>query len=64
MSPPQSLEIFNHTSDSVVLRWEPSLEPNGQVQHYGFRILDLNTHTLTYQVFSHRSVCVCVCVSV
>ncbi|XP_042563353.1 phosphatidylinositol phosphatase PTPRQ [Clupea harengus] len=49
MSPPQSLEIFNHTSDSVVLRWEPSLEPNGQVQHYGFRILDLNTHTLTYQ---------------
>ncbi|XP_063053937.1 phosphatidylinositol phosphatase PTPRQ [Engraulis encrasicolus] len=49
MSPPLSLEIFNHTSDSVWLRWEASLEPNGQVQHYGFRILDLNTHTLRFQ---------------
>ncbi|XP_062403996.1 phosphatidylinositol phosphatase PTPRQ [Sardina pilchardus] len=49
MSPPRSLEIFNHTSDSVWLHWEPSLEPNGQVQHYGFRILDLSTDTLTFQ---------------
>ncbi|KAL2093754.1 hypothetical protein ACEWY4_011066 [Coilia grayii] len=49
MSPPLSLEIFNHTSDSVWLRWEPSLEPNGQVQHYGFKILDLSTHTLTFK---------------
>ncbi|XP_030646296.1 phosphatidylinositol phosphatase PTPRQ [Chanos chanos] len=48
-SPPRNLTIFNHTANSVWLHWEPSLEPNGRVQHYGFRILDLSTHTLRHQ---------------
>ncbi|XP_051579937.1 LOW QUALITY PROTEIN: phosphatidylinositol phosphatase PTPRQ [Myxocyprinus asiaticus] len=55
MSPPCNLSIFNHTSDSVWLQWDPSLEPNGVVQHYGFRILELNTHTLSYQNLSDAS---------
>ncbi|XP_028823211.1 LOW QUALITY PROTEIN: phosphatidylinositol phosphatase PTPRQ-like [Denticeps clupeoides] len=49
MSPPRSLRIFNHTSDSLWLDWEPSVQPNGAVQHYGFRILELSAHTLSYQ---------------
>ncbi|XP_051512787.1 phosphatidylinositol phosphatase PTPRQ-like [Myxocyprinus asiaticus] len=55
VSPPRNLSIFNHTSDSVWLQWEPSLEPNGVVQHYGFRILELNTHTFSYQNLSDAS---------
>ncbi|KAA0715211.1 Phosphatidylinositol phosphatase PTPRQ [Triplophysa tibetana] len=55
MSPPRNLSIFNHTSDSVWLQWEPSLEPNGIVQHYGFRILELNTYTIRYQNSSDAS---------
>uniref|UniRef100_W5K8B6 Protein tyrosine phosphatase receptor type Q n=1 Tax=Astyanax mexicanus TaxID=7994 RepID=W5K8B6_ASTMX len=55
MSPPQNLSIFNHSSDSVWLHWEPSLEPNGLIQHYGFRIVELNTNTVTYQNSSDAS---------
>ncbi|KAI7802135.1 putative phosphatidylinositol phosphatase PTPRQ-like [Triplophysa rosa] len=55
MSPPRNLSIFNHTSDSVWLQWEPSLEPNGIVQHYGFRILELNTYTIRHQNSSDAS---------
>ncbi|XP_066541701.1 LOW QUALITY PROTEIN: phosphatidylinositol phosphatase PTPRQ [Hoplias malabaricus] len=49
MSPPQNLSIFNHSSDSVWLQWEPSLEPNGLIQHYGFRIVELTTNIIRYQ---------------
>ncbi|CAL8324769.1 unnamed protein product [Gadus morhua 'NCC'] len=49
MSPPRHLTIFNHTSSSVWLSWDPPLEPNGVVTHYGFRIRDDNTHTDSYQ---------------
>ncbi|XP_049339571.1 phosphatidylinositol phosphatase PTPRQ isoform X4 [Astyanax mexicanus] len=55
MSPPRNLSIFNHSSDSVWLHWEPSLEPNGLIQHYGFRIVELNTNTVTYQNSSDAS---------
>ncbi|XP_026855233.2 phosphatidylinositol phosphatase PTPRQ [Electrophorus electricus] len=55
MSPPRNLSIFNHSSASVWLQWEPSLEPNGLVQHYGFRIVELNTNTVTYQNSSDAS---------
>ncbi|KAG7247324.1 hypothetical protein CRUP_033957, partial [Coryphaenoides rupestris] len=40
MSPPRHLTILNHTALSVWLSWEPPLEPNGVVTHYGFRIRD------------------------
>ncbi|XP_035497594.2 phosphatidylinositol phosphatase PTPRQ isoform X3 [Scophthalmus maximus] len=49
MSPPRNLTICNHTAVSVWLSWEPPLEPNGVVMHYGFRIRDLITHTVTHQ---------------
>ncbi|KAM8861703.1 LOW QUALITY PROTEIN: phosphatidylinositol phosphatase PTPRQ [Synchiropus picturatus] len=49
MSPPRNLTIFNHTAVSVWLNWEPPLEPNGVVMHYGFRIRDLITHTVTHR---------------
>ncbi|XP_078139181.1 phosphatidylinositol phosphatase PTPRQ [Centroberyx gerrardi] len=49
MSPPRNLTIYNHTAFSVWLSWEPSLEPNGVVTHYGFRIRELITHTVTHQ---------------
>ncbi|XP_047678606.1 phosphatidylinositol phosphatase PTPRQ isoform X2 [Tachysurus fulvidraco] len=49
MSPPRNLSIFNHSSDSVWLHWEPSLEPNGVIQHYGFKIVELNTDAVIYQ---------------
>uniref|UniRef100_A0A671LJN3 Phosphatidylinositol phosphatase PTPRQ-like n=1 Tax=Sinocyclocheilus anshuiensis TaxID=1608454 RepID=A0A671LJN3_9TELE len=55
MSPPHDLIIFNHTVNSVWLQWEPSPEPNGIVQHYGFRILELNTYTFRYQNSSDAS---------
>uniref|UniRef100_A0A671KH18 Phosphatidylinositol phosphatase PTPRQ-like n=1 Tax=Sinocyclocheilus anshuiensis TaxID=1608454 RepID=A0A671KH18_9TELE len=55
MSPPHDLIIFNHTLNSVWLQWEPSPEPNGIVQHYGFRILELNTYTFRYQNSSDAS---------
>ncbi|XP_062861138.1 phosphatidylinositol phosphatase PTPRQ [Trichomycterus rosablanca] len=55
MSPPRNLSIFNHSSDSVWLHWEPSLEPNGMVQHYGFRIVELNSNTIIYQNSSDAS---------
>ncbi|XP_055030835.2 phosphatidylinositol phosphatase PTPRQ [Misgurnus anguillicaudatus] len=55
MSPPRNLSIYNHTSDSVWLLWEPSLEPNGVVQHYSFRILELKTNTFRYQNTSDAS---------
>ncbi|XP_045544692.1 phosphatidylinositol phosphatase PTPRQ [Salmo salar] len=45
----RNLSLYNHTAVSVWLTWEPSLEPNGVVTHYGFRILENNTNTLTYQ---------------
>ncbi|KAF5893565.1 phosphatidylinositol phosphatase PTPRQ isoform X3, partial [Clarias magur] len=49
MSPPRNLSIFNHSSDSVWLHWEPSPEPNGVIQHYGFKIVELNTNAVIYQ---------------
>ncbi|KAG7522537.1 phosphatidylinositol phosphatase PTPRQ isoform X1 [Solea senegalensis] len=49
MSPPRNLTIYNHTAVSVWLSWEPPLEPNGVVMHYGFRIRNLITHTVTHQ---------------
>uniref|UniRef100_A0AAY5L1G0 Protein-tyrosine-phosphatase n=1 Tax=Esox lucius TaxID=8010 RepID=A0AAY5L1G0_ESOLU len=49
MSPPRNLSLYNHTAFSVWLTWEPSLEPNGVVTHYGFRILEINANTLSYQ---------------
>uniref|UniRef100_A0A3B4EJR2 Protein tyrosine phosphatase receptor type Q n=1 Tax=Pygocentrus nattereri TaxID=42514 RepID=A0A3B4EJR2_PYGNA len=55
MSPPRNLSIFNHSSDSVWLHWEPSLEPNGLIQHYGFKIVEQNTNTITYQNSSDAS---------
>ncbi|XP_052437936.1 phosphatidylinositol phosphatase PTPRQ isoform X2 [Carassius gibelio] len=55
MSPPHNLSIFNHTVNSVWLHWEPSPEPNGIIQHYGFRILELNTYTFRYQNSSDAS---------
>ncbi|XP_073706317.1 phosphatidylinositol phosphatase PTPRQ [Garra rufa] len=55
MSPPHDLFIFNHTVNSVWLQWEPSPEPNGIVQHYGFQILELNTYTYRYQNSSDAS---------
>ncbi|XP_036441297.1 phosphatidylinositol phosphatase PTPRQ [Colossoma macropomum] len=55
MSPPRNLSIFNHSSDSVWLHWDPSLEPNGLIQHYGFKIVELNTNTITYQNSSDAS---------
>lgn len=60
MSPPQNLSIFNYSSDSVWLHWEPSLEPNGVIQHYGFKIVELNTNAVMYQVIIQTE-CVCVC---
>ncbi|KAJ8245395.1 hypothetical protein GJAV_G00270290 [Gymnothorax javanicus] len=48
-SPPRSLTLYNHTADSVWLTWEPSLEPNGLVQFYGFRILELRRQALSFQ---------------
>ncbi|XP_048886550.1 phosphatidylinositol phosphatase PTPRQ [Brienomyrus brachyistius] len=47
-SPPRNLSILNHTADSVWLAWEPSPDPNGMVQFYGFQILELNRHIYTY----------------
>ncbi|KAL7870971.1 hypothetical protein SRHO_G00084680 [Serrasalmus rhombeus] len=55
MSPPRNLSIFNHSSDSVWLHWEPSLEPNGLIQHYGFKIVEQNSNTITYQNSSDAS---------
>uniref|UniRef100_A0A8C0YVW3 Protein tyrosine phosphatase receptor type Q n=1 Tax=Cyprinus carpio carpio TaxID=630221 RepID=A0A8C0YVW3_CYPCA len=55
MAPPRDLIIFNHTVNSVWLQWEPSPEPNGIIQHYGFRILELNTYTFRYQNSSDAS---------
>ncbi|XP_073786318.1 phosphatidylinositol phosphatase PTPRQ isoform X2 [Danio rerio] len=55
MSPPRNLTIFNHTANSVWLQWEPSPEPNGVVQLYGFRILELNTDSFRYQNSSDAS---------
>ncbi|XP_077049965.1 phosphatidylinositol phosphatase PTPRQ isoform X2 [Siphateles boraxobius] len=55
MSPPRNLGIFNHTANSVWLHWEPSPEPNGIIQHYGFRILELNTYTFRFQNSSDGS---------
>ncbi|XP_055078550.1 phosphatidylinositol phosphatase PTPRQ [Periophthalmus magnuspinnatus] len=49
MSPPYNLTIYNHTAVSVWLSWEPALEPNGVVTHYGFRIRELITQTVTLQ---------------
>ncbi|XP_075998501.1 phosphatidylinositol phosphatase PTPRQ [Genypterus blacodes] len=49
MSPPRNLTIYNHTSVSVWLSWEAALEPNGVVTHYGFRIRELITHSVTHQ---------------
>ncbi|XP_072290555.1 phosphatidylinositol phosphatase PTPRQ [Eucyclogobius newberryi] len=49
MSPPCNLTIYNHTAVSVWLSWEPALEPNGVVTHYGFRIRELITQTVTLQ---------------
>ncbi|KAM6960599.1 phosphatidylinositol phosphatase PTPRQ [Aplochiton taeniatus] len=49
MSPPRNLTIHNHTAFSVWLTWEPSLEPNGVVTHYGFRIRELISHTVSHQ---------------
>ncbi|XP_078113021.1 phosphatidylinositol phosphatase PTPRQ [Sander vitreus] len=49
MSPPRNLTIYNHTAVSVLLSWEPPLEPNGVVIQYGFRIRDLITHTVTHR---------------
>ncbi|TRY76067.1 hypothetical protein DNTS_012284 [Danionella cerebrum] len=54
-SPPRNLSIFNHTANSVWLQWGPSLEPNGVVQHYGFKILELNTDTFRFQNSSDAS---------
>ncbi|XP_029104792.1 phosphatidylinositol phosphatase PTPRQ [Scleropages formosus] len=48
-SPPRNLSILNHTADSVWLAWQPSLEPNGVVQFYGFKILELSRQTLSHQ---------------
>ncbi|KAI1882027.1 hypothetical protein AGOR_G00246470 [Albula goreensis] len=48
-TPPRNLSIFNHTADSVWLTWEASLEPNGVVQFYGFRIFELQKQILTFQ---------------
>lgn len=61
MSPPRNLSIFNHSSDSVWLHWEPSLEPNGVIQHYGFKIVDLNTNAVIYQVIVQTGYVVYVC---
>ncbi|XP_023694433.2 phosphatidylinositol phosphatase PTPRQ [Paramormyrops kingsleyae] len=47
-SPPRNLSILNHTADSVWLAWEPSPDPNGMVQFYGFKIMELNRHIYTY----------------
>ncbi|XP_056138465.1 phosphatidylinositol phosphatase PTPRQ [Lampris incognitus] len=48
MSPPRHLVIYNHTAFSVWLSWEPPLEPNGIVTHYGFWIQELITNTVTH----------------
>ncbi|KAJ8332433.1 hypothetical protein SKAU_G00426060 [Synaphobranchus kaupii] len=48
-SPPRNLNVYNHTADSVWLTWEASLEPNGLVQFYGFRILELRRQALSFQ---------------
>ncbi|XP_064175003.1 phosphatidylinositol phosphatase PTPRQ-like isoform X2 [Anguilla rostrata] len=48
-SPPRNLTVYNHTAASVWLTWEASLEPNGLVKFYGFRILELRRQTLTFQ---------------
>lgn len=50
VSPPRNLTIYNHSAVSVWLSWESPLEPNGVVIHYGFRIQDLITHTVTQRV--------------
>uniref|UniRef100_A0A8C7VH67 Protein tyrosine phosphatase receptor type Q n=1 Tax=Oncorhynchus mykiss TaxID=8022 RepID=A0A8C7VH67_ONCMY len=52
MSPPRNLSLYNHTAFSVWLTWEPSLEPNGVVTNYGFRIWEINTNTIRYQVLN------------
>uniref|UniRef100_A0AAV2KVW1 Protein-tyrosine-phosphatase n=1 Tax=Knipowitschia caucasica TaxID=637954 RepID=A0AAV2KVW1_KNICA len=49
MSPPRNLSIYNYTAVSVWLRWEPPLDPNGVVTHYGFRIRELITQNVTLQ---------------
>ncbi|XP_051239471.1 phosphatidylinositol phosphatase PTPRQ [Dicentrarchus labrax] len=49
MSPPRNLTIYNHTSVSVWLSWEPPLEPNGVVIQYGFRIRNLITQAVTHR---------------
>ncbi|XP_032379548.1 phosphatidylinositol phosphatase PTPRQ isoform X1 [Etheostoma spectabile] len=55
MSPPRNLTIYNHTAVSVLLSWEPPLEPNGVVIQYGFRIRDLITYTVTHKNSSGSS---------
>lgn len=49
-TPPLNLTIYNHTAVSVWLSWEPALEPNGVVTHYGFKIQELITQTVTHEV--------------
>ncbi|XP_061085824.1 phosphatidylinositol phosphatase PTPRQ [Conger conger] len=48
-APPRRLSVYNHTASSVWLVWEASPEPNGLVQFYGFRILELRRQALTFQ---------------
>lgn len=50
MSPPRNLMIYNYTAVSVWLRWEPPLQPSGVILQYSFRVRDLITHSVTYQV--------------
>ncbi|CAH1989756.1 unnamed protein product [Acanthoscelides obtectus] len=33
-SSPQNLQVYSNASDSLIIRWSPPLEPNGNVTHY------------------------------
>nr|CAI5859006.1 unnamed protein product [Callosobruchus analis] len=33
-SSPQNLQVYSNASDSLIIRWSPPLDPNGNVTHY------------------------------
>uniref|UniRef100_G3T3L7 Phosphatidylinositol phosphatase PTPRQ n=1 Tax=Loxodonta africana TaxID=9785 RepID=G3T3L7_LOXAF len=52
LAPPQNLTLINYTSDSVWLKWSPSLLPGGIVKVYSFKIHENETDTLFYKNIS------------
>uniref|UniRef100_A0A8C4SBB3 Protein tyrosine phosphatase receptor type Q n=1 Tax=Erpetoichthys calabaricus TaxID=27687 RepID=A0A8C4SBB3_ERPCA len=51
-APPQNLSVVSYTAESVWLKWNPSLKPNGFVQVYSFEIFNNQSQLVSYQNFS------------